>query len=104
MYAEERRIKIIEILSKDKKVDVNRLAHRFEVTGATIRSDLRNLEQTGILARTHGGAIEATKTGFESDMGKRSVEHLRRNKKLLARPCRRLKRGTRLHLIQEQPH
>ncbi len=76
MYAEERRIKIIDILSTDKTVDVNKLARIFGVTGATIRSDLRSLELTGLLTRTHGGAIEATKTGFESDMGRRAVEHL----------------------------
>jgi len=98
MYAEERRIKIIAVLSKDKTVDVNKLAHTFGVSGATIRSDLHNLERTGILTRTHGGAIEATKTGFESDMGNRAAEHLAAKQKIARSALAQIEEGATIAL------
>ena len=76
MYAEERRMKILEVLAADKKVTVHRLTRLLNVTGATIRADLRTLEKAGTLTRTHGGAILTTKTGFEMDMEQREVKHL----------------------------
>jgi len=76
MYAEERRMKILELLTADKKVTVQTLTRILNVTGATIRADLRNLEKAGSLTRTHGGALLATKTGFELDMQHRDVKFL----------------------------
>lgn len=57
IYPEERLVKIIEILKRDSSVDVEKLSHFFGVTGATIRSDLRELESRNLITRTHGGAI-----------------------------------------------
>jgi DeoR family fructose operon transcriptional repressor len=82
MYAEERRIKILELLAEDKKVTVHKLAHLLNVTGATIRSDLRTLEKASALTRTHGGAILATKTRFELDMQQRKVKFLLEKQKI----------------------
>ena len=76
MYAEERRIKILELLAAEKKVIVHRLVRLLKVTGATIRADLRVLESAGALTRTHGGAMLVSKTGFELDMQEREVKHL----------------------------
>lgn len=54
----EQRLKEIYVYILDKKsVDVEEFARRFGVSGATIRSDLRELEQREHIARTHGGAI-----------------------------------------------
>lgn len=45
-------------------VDVPQLAARFGVSGATIRRDLRDLHEQGLLVRTHGGAM-ANELGLE---------------------------------------
>lgn len=58
LFAQERREKILEILDTEKRVDVPELVKRFQVTGATIRTDLKELEAAGLLTRTHGGAIK----------------------------------------------
>jgi DeoR family fructose operon transcriptional repressor len=65
MFAEERKIKIIDILNQNKKVTVNELALLFHVSSATIRSDLRELNDKGQIIRTHGGAIIEAGASFE---------------------------------------
>lgn len=57
MFAEERRKEIIKLLEKEKRASVNKLSEEFDVSRATIRRDLSDLEKNGFLRRTHGGAI-----------------------------------------------
>ncbi|HPE38128.1 MAG TPA: DeoR/GlpR family DNA-binding transcription regulator [Bacillota bacterium] len=51
----ERRKKILEILEKETKISTTELEDRLQVTGATIRSDLREMEREGAIIRFHGG-------------------------------------------------
>ena len=67
MFAEERKLKIIDLLNQNKKVTVTELVRLFNVSSATIRSDLRELDDKGQIIRTHGGAIIETGAGFEPD-------------------------------------
>jgi DeoR family fructose operon transcriptional repressor len=67
MFAEERKLKIIELLNQHKKVTVTELVSLFNVSSATIRSDLRELSDKGQIIRTHGGAIIESGAGFEPD-------------------------------------
>lgn len=57
MFAEERRKQIVKILEIKKRASVNELSEEFDVSRATIRRDLSELEKNGFLRRTHGGAI-----------------------------------------------
>ncbi|MGM0499333.1 MAG: DeoR/GlpR family DNA-binding transcription regulator [Bacillota bacterium] len=57
MFAEERRKEIILLLKKEKRANVNELSEKFDVSRATIRRDLSELEKNGFIRRTHGGAI-----------------------------------------------
>lgn len=57
LFMEERRKAILDLLAKNSKVLVSDLSEQFGVTPATIRADLRALEDEGQLERTHGGAI-----------------------------------------------
>ncbi len=52
----ERRKRILEILEKESRVSTTDLQECLGVTGATIRSDLRDLEREGAIVRYHGGA------------------------------------------------
>lgn len=67
LYAEERKLKILDLINENNKVSVIQLRDFFNVSGATIRNDLRELESSNLLKRTHGGAIVKSKTGFELD-------------------------------------
>jgi len=62
--AEERRRQIVELLALEGRVRVDELARRFDVSVVTIRKDLVELEDRGLLQRTHGGAIYVHKSRF----------------------------------------
>lgn len=62
--SEERRREIVELLEIEGRVRVEELAHRFDVSEVTIRKDLSDLEERGLLQRTHGGAVLAHKSRF----------------------------------------
>jgi DeoR/GlpR family transcriptional regulator of sugar metabolism len=57
IFPEGRLIEIIKKLKRDSTVNVEDLSRFFSVTGATIRSDLRELEKRKLITKTHGGAI-----------------------------------------------
>ncbi len=57
MYNIERKSEIINILEQNGKAYVNELAERFHASKETIRRDLREMEEDGVLKRTHGGAV-----------------------------------------------
>lgn len=57
MYIEERRKKILDILNNTGRVDVSQLAEDFGISKETIRRDLKALEESHQLLRTHGGAL-----------------------------------------------
>lgn len=65
LFAEERKIKIQNLVKEHKKVTVSELCKLYNVSSATIRNDLRDLQSKGVVTRTHGGAIEKAQTGFE---------------------------------------
>lgn len=53
----ERRLEIINLVGVRGKIHVDELAEHFNVTGATIRTDLRFLEQQQYIVRAHGYAL-----------------------------------------------
>jgi DeoR/GlpR family transcriptional regulator of sugar metabolism len=48
---------IVELIKRDGLVTVDSLSKKLDVSVITIRRDLSVLEETGVLERTHGGAI-----------------------------------------------
>jgi len=63
----KRHVKILEILSKNYRADVNTLAELLEVSQVTIRKDLDSLEERGLVSREHGYAC----LNKMDDIGKR---------------------------------
>jgi DeoR family transcriptional regulator, fructose operon transcriptional repressor len=90
MMAEERRFRIREMLSVQRTVSASDLREILQVTAATVRRDLAELEKEGVLVRSHGGAVSrATSTNFQP-----SYEALgranRTEKQAIAREAERL--------------
>lgn len=75
LYAEERKLQILELIKKRKKISVSELCDFFKVSSATIRNDLRDLQLKRLLIRTHGGAIEKIKMGFELDSEQKETQY-----------------------------
>lgn len=57
MLAEERHQRIIDLLSEHHSINIHMLREILAVSEATVRNDLRYLEEQNKLRRTHGGAI-----------------------------------------------
>lgn len=60
MLTAERRQFILEILRRDKKVLSSELSAVLKVSEDTIRRDLRELAEAGLLQRVHGGALPSS--------------------------------------------
>ncbi|OOF22110.1 transcriptional regulator [Salinivibrio sp. IB574] len=60
MNLDKRRERLLEFLKANGKTSVNQLASTFDTSGATIRSDLRSLEEDGLVIRRYGAAEAAT--------------------------------------------
>jgi DeoR family transcriptional regulator, repressor of opine catabolism and conjugal transfer len=71
--AEDRQTKIIELLRADNFVDLRTLTQRLEVSVATVRRDLGDLEEAGLLRRTHGGAVSVNQVAQDLPHAARSV-------------------------------
>lgn len=65
LFTAERKTKILELLQLQNKVTVEKLSTEFGVSGATIRSDLRQMHAQGLIIRTHGGAIQKIRSNME---------------------------------------
>jgi DeoR family fructose operon transcriptional repressor len=57
LLASERKRQIVEYVRQNHSATVGILAAKFNVHEATIRRDLTEIEQKGILRRTHGGVV-----------------------------------------------
>jgi len=60
MLNTHRREHILHGISEDNRVNVAEIARRFDVSGETVRRDLKDLEKEGLLRRVRGGAIGPT--------------------------------------------
>lgn len=80
----ERHLYIKEQLFKNGFVTVQDLAEQLEVTGATIRRDLRIMEKADVLRRTHGGASVVYDKLTELSLNDRSLENPLQKEKIAA--------------------
>lgn len=59
MLPEERRSEVVNLINERHGCSVEELAASLDVSEATIRRDLRELEEKNLIRRTHGGAMPA---------------------------------------------
>jgi DeoR family transcriptional regulator of aga operon len=75
MMAEERRTQILQTVRSAGRVRVNELASRFSTSAVTIRNDLNELHQRGLVLRSHGGAVLPDTILHESPVRERLKAH-----------------------------
>lgn len=73
-FEEERRNLIVKYIDKKMKATVTDLSDQFSVSSATIRSDLRALDNLGLINRTHGGAISNRMVNYEQGNREKSTQ------------------------------
>lgn len=71
--AEDRQGKIVDLVREANFVDLRTLTERLQVSVATIRRDLDELEEAGLLRRTHGGAISVNQVAQDPSHATRAV-------------------------------
>jgi DeoR/GlpR family transcriptional regulator of sugar metabolism len=65
----ERQKNILRMLSRDQELAVTELAEQFQVSGVTIRQDLDQLQNQGLLRRVHGGAVLHSEDEISARLG-----------------------------------
>jgi len=82
MMAEERRTQILLILRNTGRVRVNELASQFNTSAVTIRNDLNELSQRGLVQRSHGGAMLPDSIMRESPLQERLKAHAEEKRRI----------------------
>jgi DeoR/GlpR family transcriptional regulator of sugar metabolism len=71
---EERQQRILETVQSSRQVTVVELSRHFGVSEVTIRRDLRELAEQGVLRRAHGGAVAAAPASPEAPVIRRMIQ------------------------------
>ncbi|WP_280770575.1 DeoR/GlpR family DNA-binding transcription regulator [Salipaludibacillus daqingensis] len=82
----ERKNQIKEMIIEKKSLTVAQMTKQFKVTEETIRRDLKQLEEEGILTRTYGGAYISEGVQNDVDINLREYIHVE-GKKKIAKKC-----------------
>ena len=82
MFAEERRLKIAEMINRGDSVKVAQLSREFGVSESTIRRDLNELEKFGLITRTHGGAVSTQINKLEATFNEKQDKYLEEKQKI----------------------
>jgi len=80
MLAQLRRNGIVELIEAQGSTTVSELCRKFGVTSATIRSDLKKLEDAGALERTYGGAVRTPKAVSDPSIHQRETRQVPQKK------------------------
>ena len=67
MFAIERHEKLLDYINQKKKASVKELSNCFNVSRVTIRRDLEELSQRGLVIKTHGGVLSIN-NNFSSEI------------------------------------
>ncbi|MDP1420210.1 DeoR/GlpR family DNA-binding transcription regulator [Peribacillus simplex] len=80
MYSEERKLKIIDFITNYSRASVQDLSDYLKVSQSTIRRDLKELQTTNQIQRTHGGAVSLQAVNFEPKIMDKEVEFVQEKK------------------------
>ena len=85
MFAHERRQEIVARARRTGRVSVTELAHTLAVTSETIRRDLGQLEQAGLVRRVHGGALSVDRQSLEPEVLERALTMVSEKRRIAER-------------------
>jgi DeoR family transcriptional regulator, fructose operon transcriptional repressor len=85
MSSKERKQKIVDLISEHNGCSVADLAKQLEVSKVTIRRDLRELDERGLVHRSHGGALPVTSVAKEPPFDEKRIRNLDEKKAIASR-------------------
>ena len=93
-----RKNKIKETIIEKKSITVAEMTELFKVTEETIRRDLKQLEDEGVLTRTYGGAFISDGVQNDVDVNLREYIHVEGKKKIATKCLAFIKNGDSIFL------
>ena len=93
VFGEERRATILKFIHERKKVQVSELVETMGVSATTIRNDLRDLESSNLILRTHGGAIERPQARYEIELRERQAQQSEEKKAIAKAALEQIRDG-----------
>ena len=109
MDINERRDEILKILGDRDYVTVEEFSRLLSVSAVTIRTELTSLEESGLLMRTHGGAMKSSMKGEARLISNTMIENEMEKKAIAEKAASLIKPGntiiidsgsTTIHLIE----
>ncbi|TDH28642.1 DeoR/GlpR transcriptional regulator [Segetibacter sp. 3557_3] len=82
MNITERHQSILQLLQEKGRVDIQELSERLQVTGVTIRKDLKLLEERNLLFRTKGGSSIDNPYALEKPINEKEFINVDQKKKI----------------------
>ena len=98
MLAQERRMKILELLQEEGSARVSYLSDAFGVSEPTVRQDLERLEQQGHIIREHGGAYLRSVSSQVRSLSLQHMENIEKKETIARRAAEFIEDGDRLIL------
>lgn len=93
IFAEERKKLIVEYVNVHKKASVPELCVEFSISSATIRNDLNELNDQGLLTRVHGGAISNESVSYEPDTSEKQIKNIDAKEKIAEAAVKLIQEG-----------
>ncbi|WKE65884.1 transcriptional repressor AgaR [Gallaecimonas kandeliae] len=93
MNSIERRHDIVQWALKEGRVEVEALAARYGVSTVTIRTDLNQLHDKGLLVRARGGAVASNKITRELSVSEKHQERLDTKRRLALAAAKEIREG-----------
>ncbi|MGN7761528.1 DeoR/GlpR family DNA-binding transcription regulator [Paenibacillus sp. 22594] len=76
MFEEERKRSIVQFVERHTRASVQELSQELGVSESTVRRDLKELEESRLLKRTHGGAVSLQSVNFEAAIPDKADRYL----------------------------
>lgn len=93
MLTDERRQKILAELERRHLVKSQDLIEQLDASESTIRRDLQELEDAGLLRRVHGGAKSIQQLSLEPDMHEKTVKNVREKQLIVQLAAEEIRSG-----------
>src|SRR5436190_24339190 len=95
---EHRREQILHLLSSGDHTSVADLSQVLEVSEVTVRKDLDQLEQQGLLTRVRGGAVVSGRGRLERYFAAREKEHIEEKRRIAQAAASMIHSGQKIFL------
>lgn len=93
IFAEERKKLIVEYINEHKKAAVPELCAAFSISSATIRNDLKELNDQGYITRVHGGAISNESVSYEPDTSEKQIKRIEAKSRIAEEAVKLIQEG-----------